>query len=111
MIIDKGRIVADGSTEELKKSTGEEMIINMTLLKADFELACRMIGSVDGVSSVERIESENPEEIRLKITASGSELLRDNIYAVIKETNWILVELSQETKSLENIFRELTKEA
>lgn len=111
VIIDKGRIVADGSTEELKKSTSEERIINMTLLKADFDLACRMIEAIEGVSAVERIDSENPEEIRLKITATYSELLRDNIYAVIKETNWIMVEFSQETKSLENIFRELTKEA
>ena len=33
------------------------------------------------------------------------------IYSCIKETDWILLELTTEDKSLENIFRELTKEA
>jgi ABC-2 type transport system ATP-binding protein len=37
--------------------------------------------------------------------------LRPDVYRKIKETDWILLDFHQETQSLENIFRQLTKES
>jgi ABC-2 type transport system ATP-binding protein len=112
VIIDKGRIVADGSTEALKKeSTAQEKIIVVTLLKADFASASMRFRLLPGVSGVDLMESADPDILRLRLTADGRDNLREMIYSCIKETDWILLELAKETKSLENIFRELTKEA
>jgi ABC-2 type transport system ATP-binding protein len=36
--------------------------------------------------------------------------VREDIYRKIKETDWVLVELHQETQTLEHIFRDLTRE-
>jgi ABC-2 type transport system ATP-binding protein len=111
VIIDKGRIVADGSTEALEKeSTAQEKIIVVTLLKADFASASTRFRLLPGVTGVDLVESADPEILRLKISADGRDNLREMIYSCIKETDWILLELAKETKSLENIFRELTKE-
>jgi len=110
VIIDKGKIVADGSTEALKQSADQETIINISLLKADFESARRRLGKLEGVFKIERIDAPDPEMLRLKISAYGTDGLRERIYDSVKETGWTMVELNLETKSLEKIFRELTKE-
>jgi len=53
---------------------------------------------------------EAPAMLNLKLSCKSSHDLRETIYQKIKQTDWVLMELHQETKSLENIFRELTKE-
>jgi ABC-2 type transport system ATP-binding protein len=110
VIIDKGKIVADGSTEALKKTSGEEKIINLSLVNADFEAAKSSLSAIEGVALVEQIEALQPDELRLKISLSGGDDIRQDIYRSIKDTDWIMVEFYQEAKSLEKIFRELTKE-
>ena len=111
VILDKGRIVADGSTESLRKSHGEEKIINITLLKADLDTALRKLGAIEGVSKVENLEATEPDKLRLKIVSDSADDLQERIFACVKDTDWVLVEFTQEVKSLENIFRDLTKEA
>ena len=46
----------------------------------------------------------------LTLTCRGTDDPRPAVYAAIKATDWILVEFVQQTKNLETIFRELTKE-
>jgi ABC-2 type transport system ATP-binding protein len=112
VIIDKGKIVADGSTEALKKeSTAQEKVVVVTLLKADFASASMRFRLLPGVTGVELMESADPDILRLRLTTDSRDNLREMIYSCIKETDWILLELTTEDKSLENIFRELTKEA
>ncbi len=111
VIIDRGRIVADGSTESLRKTHGQEKIINISLLKADFDTALRKLGAVEGVTRIENIDPPEPDKLRLKIVSDSADDMQEKIFACIKETDWVLVEFTQEVKSLENIFRELTKEA
>jgi len=111
VIIDKGKIAADGSTESLKKSTGEEKTVFVTLVNADYAAAAAALVTVEGVTAVEEIETPAAGYLRLKISAVSGQDIMQRIYAKIRETSWIMVEFTQETKSLENIFRELTKEA
>jgi ABC-2 type transport system ATP-binding protein len=110
VIIDNGKIVADGSTEALKKTSGEEKIINLSLINADFEAAKNSLSAIEGIALVEQLEALQPDELRLKISLSGGDDIRQAIYRSIKDTDWIMVEFYQEAKSLEKIFRELTKE-
>ena len=53
-------------------------------------------------------ETDSELEIRLTYQSTGD--LRPDVYQTIKETDWVLLDFHQETQSLENIFRELTKE-
>lgn len=111
VIIDKGKIVADGSTESLKSSTNQEKIINLTLLGTDFDTASRKIGEIGGVFRVERLDPLSDGEIRMRVMGDPECRLREKIYTCIKGTDWVMLELTQEVKSLEKIFRELTQEA
>jgi ABC-2 type transport system ATP-binding protein len=110
VIIDHGKIVADGSTETLKKTSGKEKIINISLIGADMDAAKERLAVIEGVASIERIEATQPDELRLKISASSEDDIRGAVYRSIRDTDWTLVEFHQEGKSLEKIFRELTKE-
>ncbi len=110
VIINKGNIVADGSTESLRLSAGKEYVIDLSLSNADFESVKTTIESVEGVSRIDTGEAEAPNLLNFKIFCRTSEDLRETIYKKIKQTDWVLMNFHQESKSLEHIFRELTKE-
>lgn len=108
-IIHNGRIIADDSTDHLKKSAGGEYLINIALKNASLTKAKKILEPIDGIQRVEKI-SEDGKILHLQIICSVTKDIREVVYRHIKETDWILLELHQETKTLENIFRELTRE-
>jgi ABC-2 type transport system ATP-binding protein len=110
VIINKGRIVADGPTETLKQTAGSEGALFVSLKNASTEAATRLLSGIDGVRSVEPQGSATDDLAALKLTCAGETDLREAVYSAIKQTDWALMEFRQETRSLENIFRELTRE-
>jgi ABC-2 type transport system ATP-binding protein len=110
VIINKGKIIADGSTEMLKQSSGKQRTIHLSLLKADSSGVRDRLSQVSGVSVVETQEDEAKQALRVKLACNADADLRESIYRTIKETDWVLLEFYQETQTLENIFRELTRE-
>ena len=108
VIINNGRIVADGSTEELKRGASGESSINLTLTGAAEKDATALLAGIPGVTGVETGRSNG--ELRLRLACSAGADIRERVYRAIKEKDWILLELSREAKSLEKIFSELTKE-
>jgi len=109
VIINRGKIVADNSAEILKKSAGEETYLNISLQNTDFAAVKNKLNSLKGIVSIIPLE-EDSEILRLKLTCQSSLDLRADIYRTIRQTDWILLELFQESKTLENIFRDLTRE-
>jgi len=55
-----------------------------------------------------KTEDESALHVRLKCKSLSD--IRGDIYRKIKQMDWILLEFHQEAQSLENIFRQLTKE-
>ena len=109
VIIDRGKIVTDSDMETLKQSAGEENIINITLRNAEFEQVKEELKLVGGIIGIKRMDEDN-EVLRLSITCESSTDIREEIYLRIKQTGWILLELHQEARTLERVFRELTRE-
>ncbi len=111
VIIDRGRIVADGSTEMLKQGAGREKTISLTLAGVDPARAKGVLSALPGITGIEEEHSGVPGEIRLTLAATGADDLRAAVYRAVRATDWTLLELRQEGKSLEKVFRELTQEA
>jgi len=109
VIIHRGKIVADSVTETLKQSVSGECVIHISLKNADFESVKKKLGSVEGMVSLVPT-GEVDDTLNVKLTCRPSEDLRGDIYRKIKRTAWILLEFRQETKTLESIFQDLTKE-
>ncbi|HHP7234487.1 MAG TPA: ABC transporter ATP-binding protein [Desulfobacterales bacterium] len=109
VIINQGKIVADGNLDTLKQSAGDTSLVHMALTNATFEDVETRLGGVDGVREVLRV-SEQDGHLRLQLATPVDRDLRPQIYDAVKQTDWILLEMRQETQTLETIFRELTRE-
>jgi ABC-2 type transport system ATP-binding protein len=109
VIINKGQIVADGSTAELKQSSKSEYILNLTLKGAGEEDVRSLLSPIEGITEVRQLGATNGEMV-LRLVCNTPNDIRDDVYMKIKQREWILLEFTQEFKSLEKIFRDLTKE-
>ncbi len=110
LIIDKGKIVADDTAENLKDSAKSESYITLSLYEADISEAEELIKSINNSIIVKLIDSSDKEAITFKIKTSGIDNPMKEIYLKIKETDWIISEFKKESQSLESIFHKLTTE-
>lgn len=110
VIINNGKIIADGSTDEIKANSGHAGQIHMELIGADFEALRSRLADVRGVETLTQVPAGDPSRLRIVIDVSSHRDPRADIYAAVKETDWVLVDFHQEAQTLESIFRELTRE-
>lgn len=109
VIISQGKIVADGSAENLKQSSRGKNVMKLSVQNADFQTVQETLAEIKGLDDVTCI-LETDELLTVSLSYSSAADLRPKVYGKIKKTDWVLLEFHQETRSLENIFRELTKE-
>lgn len=110
VIINKGKIIADGDTQMLKRSMGQQRWIHLSLRNAAFVAVKDSLTAVDGVSGIEEHGADETEAIHVKVACQAGADPREAIYRAVKQTDWVLTAFYQETQTLETIFRELTKE-
>ncbi len=122
VIINRGRIVADGKTEILKQSAGQPSItINLTLANAAFDDVRKVLKPIEGIEAIESVHPQPDEtghdgsktdaRLFLRLTCRSDADRREAIYQQIKATDWILLEFSQQAQTLETIFHDLTRQA
>jgi len=106
MIINRGRIVADGSTEELRrKARGSEQLL-VQFRNAGGEVA----SSLATLSSVSEVyPAENGARGWMVSSRPGSDS-REEIFEHCVRKGWILTQMTPIESSLEDIFRELTED-
>jgi len=109
VIINKGQIVVDDTTSHLKQSADGECLIHITLKNAESISVVADLGAMDGVKTV-MPTGDSGDAVHLKLTCRSSDDLMERIYRKIRQTEWVLLEFHQETRTLENVFRELTRE-
>ncbi len=109
VIINKGRIVADGTTAELKREAGSDYILQISLQCSEFDDIKRNLQTVPEINDVILINSKDGI-IDFHIACSGKKDVRPDVYEIIKNNNWLLLEFYRERRTLETIFRELTRE-
>jgi ABC-2 type transport system ATP-binding protein len=102
LIIDGGRIVADGTPEELRTGTSgaAELAVQLDAPEAEAQVA---LAALPGAASV-RGEGAG----RFRIVVEGDADLRREIFALAVQHGWVLLELHQATASLEDVFLRLT---
>ncbi|MEI6261556.1 MAG: ATP-binding cassette domain-containing protein, partial [Deltaproteobacteria bacterium] len=109
-IIHQGKIVADGSTQSIKQSAGRERTIYITLDNADFDAVLHKLEAIEGIVRMEELVHLDSNFLDIKISVQSDADIRKDIYQVIRQADWLLLEFRQETQTLEHIFRELTLE-
>jgi ABC-2 type transport system ATP-binding protein len=109
-IIHQGKIVVDGSTQAIKQSAGKERMIFITLDNGDFAAVQQQLGAVKGIDRIEKIAASDSNLLEIQVTVRSETDIRKDIYQIIRQADWLLLEFRQETQTLEHIFRELTLE-
>jgi ABC-2 type transport system ATP-binding protein len=110
VIINKGTIAADGAADQLKQEAGSGCRIHVSLAFADFDQVKTSFSQVPGVRETV-LNGLRDSVMDFTLSCATEEDLRPVVYGIIKQRDWPLLEFRRETQSLENIFRELTKES
>jgi ABC-2 type transport system ATP-binding protein len=104
LIINRGRIVADGPVDDLVSRAKDGARISVEA--SGVGIADRL-GELPGVRGVEARATDG-DRIRATVTVAGSDDLRPRVFELAKASGWTLFELHQEAGSLEDLFRQLT---
>ncbi len=105
MIINKGKIVADGTASDLRKKAQGKEILKVTVEDGDINEIYNALQNIETVELVDIIDkSGNIFEVQSKSDASS----RRAIFNMCKENNWVLTQMSFVETKLEDVFRELT---
>jgi len=108
IIIDRGNIVADDSTAQLRSSAGKDITILLELSGATFDEINNVLREMDGVKMVTRT-GDRDDHIAMSLVTDGEKDLRPDVFTIIKDRGWTLYEMSREYRSLEHVFRDLTR--
>lgn len=105
LIINKGRIVADGTAATLRKQAQGRQVLQIRLEDATMENALEHLRTLVGVASVEVI---NPDDLRFEVQGLPDMTCNRVIFEACKKHKWVLAELIPLETKLEDVFRELT---
>jgi ABC-2 type transport system ATP-binding protein len=100
VIINQGRIVADGSTESLQASFGQQRLVHLTLENADSDAVRKSFGELDTIGAID-VSTDTPGRLRVKLNPAGGEDIRPQIYRLVKSTDWVLLDFHQESQTKE----------
>ncbi len=108
-IISHGKLVASDSTENLlERMTGAQEI--ELLVKAEEDTAETAIREVAQVERCEKTESKEDGAVQLLVTAKKDADVREAIYHTCVEHHMPILEMKVASKSLEDVFLELTSQ-
>ena len=108
-IISHGKLVASDSTENLlERMTGAQEI--ELLVKAEEDTAETAIREVAQVERCEKTESKEDGAVQLLVTAKKDADVREAIFHTCVEHHMPILEMKAASKSLEDVFLELTSQ-
>ena len=102
VIIDRGRVVAEGTPESLRQSWQGEAVVTLEL-KNPVSETIEVLAALPGVITVER-DGDGRFELRCR---PGSDP-REEVFRAAVDRQWTLLELALRQASLEDIFVRLT---
>lgn len=105
MIISKGKIVADGSPDQLRKQATGREVLKISIEDGDKNDIFKALQQVPAVEVVDFASRENNSfEVQSKPGLSS----RREVFELCKNRGWVLTEMTPVETKLEDIFRELT---
>ena len=105
LIIDRGRIVAEGTPSDLRAKLAGAPVVHVVVKGA---VAVREdLSALPGVASVELEDA--PGETRARILCLQGSDPREEIFRLAVERGWVLRELARAAMTLEDVFVRLTR--
>ena len=107
IIINDGRLVANGTPEELQSRAAEQQVYRAQISGPESEVKSKL-SALGGVQSVEVI-ARRGEFHDLRIRGAEEAALGVAVYGAVKDAGWTLSTLQPEQRSLEEVYLKLTK--
>jgi ABC-2 type transport system ATP-binding protein len=105
LIINKGRIVADGTAQHLRKQAQGREVLRVTIEGGTNEDILEQLKKIDTVAQVDPVAGhEDLFEVQSRDGLSS----KRKIFSMCVSKKWYLTELSLVETRLEDVFRELT---
>ena len=108
-IISKGRLVASDSTEMLLSEMSGEQEISLTI-KGDAEAVSNSVKDIEDVTNVNICEASEEGTSLLIVTAKKKSDVRELVFEKVISCKVVILEMKTVSKSLEDVFLELTDE-
>ena len=119
VIINKGKIVGQGTTEELRMSHQRKAKLNLELTfekqeQVEVEDGKKYYDNLilelqKNLRSLEvAIVSDDNDSLKLELTYPQDIDYRKDVFNIVKQQNWIILDMQRHISSLEDIFRNLT---
>ena len=105
LIINRGRIVADGTSESLRRQATGGETVKVRIEDADTSSIRFGLQQLPGVAQVDVTDASMN---RFEIQSRVDQTIRREIFRLCVEKNWTLTEMTVTETRLEDIFRELT---
>ncbi|MEK6571891.1 MAG: ATP-binding cassette domain-containing protein, partial [Bacteroidota bacterium] len=113
IIINRGKIVADGPIEELQRGLhgGEKILLEVEIPDAQsFDMISSHVKAIPSIETVSLIEERNGVK-KISVETSQAVDVRRDLFQLCIQKGWILLELHRVQTSLEDIFRQLTADS
>ncbi len=105
IIINKGRIVADGTSDDLRKRAKNKEILKLTIEEGERNTIYKALQKLENADLVDIIsQSGNTFELQSKPGTSS----RRDVFRLCVDKGWLLTEMTPTETKLEDVFRELT---
>ena len=105
LIINKGKIVADGSANELRKRAQGKEVLHACIEDADPD---QVFAALRELSSIEVVDFLKGKQNYYEIQSRANQSSRRDVFRLCCEKNWFLTEITPLETKLEDVFRELT---
>ncbi|NTV83879.1 MAG: ATP-binding cassette domain-containing protein [Bacteroidales bacterium] len=105
LIISKGKIVADGTAEELRKRAHGKEILKVKIEDGDPNTVFK---ALQGLDTAEVVDFMKTEDHTFEIHSKEGVSSRRSVFSLCVSKGWVLTGMSSIETKLEDIFRELT---
>lgn len=109
IIINGGRLVADGTPDELSKAISNEGALEVRIAGPKRDVL-KTLSTIAGVESVDDLGSFEKGSYDYRITPEDKKDVRRAMFERLSERNWPILSMRDSTLTLEQIFLRLTNE-
>jgi ABC-2 type transport system ATP-binding protein len=107
VVIDRGRIVADGTAEALQRRMPYHNAVAIQIAASEADRVAAALAVLTGVATVERVAAANGH-IRLRALPKPGASIAADVGALLRDQSIAVEELIVERGKLDDVFREIT---
>jgi len=105
LIINRGKIVADGTADTLRKQAQGQQVLRVRMEAPNYQ---EVFDSLQALASVSTVDMIDKDAMRFEIQSAHNLQSNHSIFKLCVDKGWILTEIIPFETKLEDIFRELT---